>query len=469
MKIRTEKIFSSAVFSDKIGGNYRLGIIVVSMSRFAQRARMAAGKTMAAQYPGYLPPILNRPTGTEYVRYEDLVQGSDDVTTSTVGSQTIYQFGDGVFQTIIERCPANKWITFPAGVFEINTPGWDAAGGIAGSGAVRWPKTSYGAIGNYPPGTGWDDLAPDTLRTVFRVKENTAPAQNVAGSWFQAGYSGSVRQTWANIHFEGTEQGMQSSGDTGTNSGPGNDGTSHRLFTNVYFYNVADDSSARDILSTGSFGNNGAPPGETFAFEWYNSTTPVLCRIAADGRRAVGGDSYSGAGITFGNTLGGIMTDCYAHHNGQAGIVFYQTANCLTYGCRLGDPNDHTTNHVNGSTHGNWLNHERTTGSVHTDMNLHVYSVGRSQVEHISHSNDSFTLSRSGQNIPIDNGTLKLVNQTHSQILFSGSGYPLTIATWIPYSSGNTMTQANTPIVVQSDGVTAVPAKWNYGGTWLDI
>ncbi len=439
------------------------------MTSISQRLRYVTNTPGPTnQSPGYLPPILARPTGSDYVRYEDLVQGGDSVTTSVVGQQTIRQFGDGVFQDIIDRCPANKWITFPAGVFEINTPGWDAAGGIAGSGAFRWPKTSYGAIGNYPPGTGWDDLAPDNLRTVFRVKPNTAPTQNVAPACFQIGFSGSVVQSWANIHFEGTEQGMQVAGDTGNNSGPGNDGTSHRIFTNAYFYNLADGSNARDILTTGNFGNNGAPPGESFGMLWYHSTDPILCRIYADGRREAGGDIYSAAGITFGNTLNGVMTDCYTHHNGQAGIVFFQSANCKTYSCRLGDPNDHVTNHVNGSANGDWLNHERTTGSEHYDMNLHVYSVGKSQREHVSHSNDSWTLSRSSQNIPIDNGTLKMVNQTHSQILFAGSGYPMAIATWIPYWTGNTMLVSNRPVTQTTAGAT-VPVKWNFGGTWYDI
>lgn len=433
------------------------------MSRFARRLQYAASSVR--RYPGYLPPFLTRPTGTDHVRYEDLVQGGDAVTVTTVGTQPIYQFGAGVFQTIIERCPANKWMTFPAGVFEINSPGWT----IGDNAACQWPKTSYGAIGNCPPGTGWDDLAPDNQRTVFRVKANTAPNKNVAGAWFRIGYSGSVKQSWANIHFEGTDQGMQVSGDTGNNSGPGNDGTSRRLFTNAFFWNVADNSTARDILSTGNFGNNGAPPGETFGFQWYHSTNPVLCRIYVDGRRTAGGPIYSAAGITFGNTLGGILTDSWTHHNGQAGVVFFQTANCVSYGCRLGDPSDHTTNHVNGSTNGDWLNHERTTGNVHTDMDLHVYSVGKSQREHISHSNDSWTLSRSGQNIPVDNGTVRFVNQTHSQILFGGSGYPLTIATWVPYWTGNTMQSSNGPSIVAADGVTPVAVKWNFGGTWMDV
>ncbi len=437
------------------------------MSRFARRLQRAVNGGIEGE--GYLPPILARPSGTDYVRYEDLVQGGDSVTTSVVGSQTVRQFGDGVFQTIIERCPANKWITFPAGVFEINTPGWDAASGIAGSGACRWPKTSYGAIGNCPPGTSWDDLAPDNLRTVFRVKANTAPAQNVAGSWFQVGFTGSVKQSWANIHFEGTEQGMQVPGDTGNNSGPGNDGTSHRLFTNFFTWNMAADSEARDILSTGWFGNNGAPPGETFGFQWYYSSNGTLCRINTDGRRAAGGPCYGGAGITLGNNFNTVVRDSYAHHGYAAGLVFFQTVNCRSWGCTLGDKNDHTTNHVNGQTHGDWLNHERTTGNIHTNIALDCYAVGRSQVEHVSHSNDTYTVNNQSQTGQIANGTLRLVNPTNSQILFGGAGYPPTFATWIPYWTGNSMTVANKPVVVESDGVTPIPAKWNYGGTWYDI
>lgn len=424
------------------------------------------GSTPQGTYPGYLPPILTRPTGADYVAYEDLVQGGDSVTTTTVGSQVVRQFGPGAFQTIIERCPANKWITFPAGVFEINTPGWN----IGDNAACQWPKTSFGAIGNCPPGTGWDDLAPDSERTVFRVKANTAPAKNIAGGWFKVGYSGSVKQTWANIHFEGTEQGMQStSAPDYASGGPGNDGTSHRLFTNFFAWNLADDSSARDILSTGNYGNNGAPPGETFNFQWYHSTGAVLCRVNADGRRQAGGPIYGSAGITFGNTLNSLMIDCYAHHLYQAGIVFFQTANCHTYGCILGHPTDKTTAHITfNKTLGCWFNHERTTGSTHTDTVLNVYAVNAA-TEHISHSNDSWTLSRSGQNIPIDNGTVKFINPTWSKVLFGGSGYPITYATWVPYWTGNTMTLANKPITVQTNGTTTIAAKWNYGGTWYDI
>lgn len=424
-----------------------------------------------SQYEGYLPPILVRPTGADYVRYEDLVQGTDDVTVTTEGGQVVRRFGPGVFQTVIERCPANKWITFPAGVFEINTPGWN----IGDATACQWPKTSYGAIGNYPPGDSWNNLAPDDKRTVFRVKEYTARAdRNVAGSWFKAGYTGSVKQTWANIHFEGTEQGFQSTSASDYNGVNGNDGTSRKIFTNAFFWQLADDSSARDILSTGNFGNHGAPPGESFSFQWYHSTNPVLCRVNVDGRRAAGGKIYSSAGMTFGNTLNGVMNSCYAHHTGRSAVVFFQTANCRSYNCVLGDDNDRTTQHVSTNVSGNVLNHERTTGNIHTDMALNCYPVDRPALEHVTHSNDNWTLVRSGQSIPIDNGTLKMINQTHSKILFSEMGYPMAIGTWVPYSlnqgvTSNSMTVDNRPIIVASDGVTPVMTRWNYGGTWYTI
>lgn len=378
----------------------------------------------------------------------------------------IRQFGPRVFQNIIDRCPENKWITFPAGVFEINTPGWN----IGAATACQWPKTSYGAIGNCPPGTSWDDIAPDSERTVFRIKENTAPQRNVAGSWIKVGYTGSVKQTWANIHFEGTEQGMQDPSQTSTTPGPGNDGTSHRLFTNAFFWQLADGSSARDILSTGCFGNNGAPPGETFNFEWYHSTDPILCRVNTDGRREAGGLCYSSVGITFGNTLNGVMRDCYSHHNRHSGIVFFQSVNCRTYNCVLGDPNDLTTDHVNPGVGGNVFNHERTTGNVHYNIQLNCYAVSRPNLEHIMHSNDSWTMTRSGGSYPIDRGTLKLINPSWSKTLFKEVGAPIVVATWIPYWTGNTMVYPDDkPIIVAADQVTPIACKYKFGSTWYDI
>lgn len=423
--------------------------------------------------PGWLPPLTYAQamaTGNYLDFDNDLRLPSDDVTeTIDASGRRFRAFGVGVMQKIFNRLPDNKGIAFQDGTFEANEPGWTNGD----QAAIQTPKGFIGMAGNDFPGTGFDDLNPK--RTTIRVKPYTGAAgKNVLGAWFKVGYSGSRRFDISNIHFEGTEQGYQASGGTGT-AGPGNDGTSRKLFTNLFVWNVADGCTARDILSTGSFGNSGAPPGETFDIEWYHSTGAKLCRIYTDGRRAKGGPIYSGVGLTFGNALRCTVVDSNFHHGGQAGLVFYQTAYCKSYNVVLGSATDKITTHVSAGatsshgpvTNGCWLNHERTTGSEHYNMTLNNYGVNKVR-EHISHSNDTFTLSRSGENISLAAGTLLMVDPTWSPVLFAAAGYPITVATWIPYSNGNTQKVTDKPVFRKADG-SRIPAKWNYGSTWMDI
>lgn len=424
-----------------------------------QRANGRFGRSAPA---GSLPVFDGRPDGPEYVRWEDLVQSSDEIGIQTIGTQLVRTFEPGGFQTVIARCPRGKIVTFPAGVFEINQPGWNAGD----EAACQWPKSSGGAIGNVPPGASWGSIAPDALRTVFRVKANTAPQKNVAGKWFRVGYSGSVAQTWANIHFEGTDQGNQSSRGTSLASGPGNDGTSLRVFTNVFFYKMENGSTARDLLSTGWFGNNGAPPGETFGIQWYHSTRGILCRCSTDGRRSAGGPMYGAVGITLGNALECVMVDCKSYFNGQAGLVLYQSVNCRTYNTILGSALTRSTNHVNGSTRGSWLNHERTSGTEHYNISLRTYAVGRAQVVHVTHSGDDWVLHRDGT-WPTANGSLKLINPSYSKVLFGGK---LTYGTWGPnYGSARATISNSNPPITRTSGGGKVPAMWDFEGTWRDI
>jgi len=392
--------------------------------------------------------------------FESLMQPGDVVTVTTDASGRKFRaFGPGAFQAIANRVPSGKAIGFLGETYEINEPGW-TNGDVA---AFQVPKYCAGLIGNVPPGNSQDELAPQ--RTVLRIKPNTAPDRNWLGQAIKIGYSGSIRFDLANIHFEGTFQGTQTVVGKTLKPGPGNDGTSPRLFTNVLAYNIADGCTARDILSTGWFGNNGAPPGETFGFQWLGSTSGVLCRVAVDSRRAPGEARFHGsAGITVANSLNVIVTDCRAHWVSNAGFVVFQSAGVETYNLTLGHPTDRTVHETLGTSLGSNLNHEQTTGTVHHSPVLNVYPVSRTGV-HISHSNSTYTVSRSGRSIPIANGTVKVIDGKCSPILFGGK---LTVQTWIPYDSGNTMTQANVPVIVDKDG-NRVAAKWSFGSSWLDV
>jgi len=398
------------------------------------------------------------------VTWDSLKITGDSIAVSTnPDGGYFYAYGEGTFQSILNRCPSGKKVVFPPGIHEINEPGWPNGDGAA----VQVPKTCAGTIGNAPPGTGWDDLKPTTIRTTFRVKENTAPLVNVAGGWFKWGYTGSLRADFANIHFEGTEQGMQTS-DGGNIGQSGIATTNHRLFTNFFGWNQAQGCTARDCLSTGWSGANGAPPGETFGYEWYHSTGGVVARLYSDGRRASGGPIYGAVGFTLGDAVNCVAIDCYSHHNGFAGWVHYVTSGCQTYNVRLGDPTDHTTAHVTlNYTNGDWLNHELTNGNVHYAPTLNCYAVNKAAKESISHSGRAFSFTQDGLTCDTTNGTLEIVDPTVVTNL--GNGSEVWISSWSPYD-GQTSTYADgapRPIVRKSDG-TLVPFRWNYGPGWVD-
>lgn len=426
--------------------------------------------------PGTLPAFTSRPTGSDYVTIESLILPGDVISTATeADGRTLHRFGDGKFQALVNRLPAGKWMTFPTGVFEVNEPDWHISGGYV-PGAVRWPKTSPGGIGFCPPGTHWGDAHP--LRTTIRVKAGTAPEVNVAGSWFQVGFSGSVAQHWANLHFEGTDQGVQTPDYTTVNSGPGNNGYDRKIYTNFIAWNVASGSTFRDILSTGCYGNNGAPPGESFLFQVYGGggqviRNVVMNRVNGDGRRsATDTKCYPAAGLTYGNAVDCIMTDCRVRHVGKAGLVWYQTANCKTYDCDSGirtsaadnvyhDELNSSGTPINGATSGDWWNHERTTGTIHNRPAFGCFPKGKTDV-HISHSNDSYVITGSGESWSTADGTLTVTDPAFvSNILFSGD---LTIMSWGPTYGGAPAT-TDTPPTVTANGVPR-RFRWNRYGAW---
>jgi hypothetical protein len=428
--------------------------------------------------PGTLTAWTTRPVGSDYVTIESLIQAGDVASTSTEpDGRTCWHFAAGKFQALVNRLPDGKTMTFPTGVFEVNEPDWHISSGYV-PGAVRWPKTSPGAIGYCPPGTHWGDANP--LRTTIRVKTATAPAVNVAGSWFQVGFSGSVAQHWANLHFEGTDQGTQTAGNTGTNSGPGNNGYDRRIYTNFLAWNVAAGSTFRDILSTGAYGNNGAPPGESFLFQVYGGGSQVItditmCRVCGDGRRSTTDTHcYPAAGITYGNAVGCVMTDCHVRHVSRAGFVWFQTALCETYDCDSGIRTSAADNvyhdELNSSgvqtdvaTHGDWWNHERTTGTIHTRPGFGCFPKGTTDV-HCSHSGDSYVVtdSSSGSSWPTANGSLTIADPTYISPIF-GDGL-WTCMSWGPTYGSNPATTTTPPVFTRNGA--AAKYRWNQYGTW---
>lgn len=406
-----------------------------------------------------------------WVTFESLMQAGDTVTVTTdAQGGTFRAFDPGVFTTVADRVPPGKGIIFGTGTYEINTPGWTHGDNAA----WQISKQCIGVVGQTPPGSSWDNILPTTQRTTLRIKPNTgSTSKNWLGQAIRFGYSGSLRADFANLHIEGTDQGLQTSAAMSISPGPGNDGTSPRLYSNFFGYNQADGCTMRDCLSTGWSGNNGAPPGETFGVSWFGSTGGKLHRVNVDGRRAAGGPIYGSAGITFGSSLDCEATDCYAHHCQQAAFVNFQAVQCNTYGLVLGDPKDTTTVHATMKNRkGDWFNHERTTQCVNYRTTFNSVYIGTTGV-HLTHSNDSWTLSRSGQSIPINNGWVGIVDPVSwTNLGFSGA---FMIQTWQAsdtggsYGNGNTMRSSNPPRFVIDDGRAVPNPKWSFDTSWFTV
>jgi len=374
--------------------------------------------------PSDIPDVIvGRPTGPGYQRYEDL-----------------YQAGDTVTQAM-ERCDDNVIITFPEGVFEgVDFPQ------VQGYASILVPKRCNGIIGS-----GKGTLGGST-GTIFTMTPNSstynAPTQgssqpSLARVMMRIG--GFRGGTFANFQVAGTEQIVA--------------GRTHP-FHGFTDYDPLGKTTIQDCLFTGWYGDNGAPPGETFGVAIHSKTGDPswhghrMVRMETDGRRAVGGRVFGPCGLTFQNAVGGYMVDCNLHHNKHVGFVAYQVFNLATYDSVI----DQATQDMQDIVSHSVMNQERTDGITH--FRLGMYRKAVDSGVHLSHSNDFATFSFDGTPRTVTNGQTTLVDPSYTPI-WEGRLY---IQSWDPYAiggmevGGDSMTSA--PLVVEADGVTHIPYKW---------
>ena len=377
------------------------------------------------------PNVL--PTGTDYISY------------ATLRARAVAAgIADPDPQQVFDRLTESKIVTMEPGVFETRRV-WGKAPFFAGAttpqreAALVIPKVCRGIWGS---GTG---ALGSTAGTVIRVTPMTCQSQSEGGSWFQTGGAGSGDFLLKNLHIEGTEQGNQTAAKA---DAPGYDGVSRKLFTNYFeIGNRTGQYVAEDIFSNGSYGNNGAPPGETFNFQIYNQSNHILRRVVTDGRRTIGGPSFSSVGITAGNSKNFQWYDCWAHHiNAKTyHMVFYQTMGGKTYNCRLGDASDLDGYGDFGVTNpsvsnpgftGGGFNQERAGDSEHYNLNIYNNRKGPNNPDkgvHFNQSGDDWS-------ITFDGVAHRLVEHQYCLIQdgtwfnhWNKTGNPLYVSTWVPY------------------------------------
>jgi len=393
-----------------------------------------------------------RPTGPGYVRYEDLKAAAP---------------AGATLQQVINTVTDQKIITFPLGVFE-TTDTWGK--GTSRPAPLVVPATCGGFIGSGTGGLG--SLGTDA--TVFRLKPLTCTSASEGGSWFQAN-SNCKDLVFKNFQVQGTDQGKQTAA---SNPGRGLDGTSPKVFTNLNIYHPDGTVLIEDVLSTGWYGNNGAPPGETFGVQVYMDTDNLVTmrRVEADGRREVGGPSYGAVGITLGDTTHALVEDCYAHHNNGKtyAFVLFQCAakvkgDIMVRRLVCNSPEGDGPGQF-GYT-GGGVNQERVAGAVYEDLVLNVKRTGPSGFDkgvHFNHSGDSFPLDdrvATMLNVDFNNAHVWIDGLTFSDIW--NNGYPY-FSTWGPnYGTGTNALHLAPHVHTKMNAL--IPIKWKHAATFYTV
>lgn len=377
-----------------------------------------SGTYKGASWGNQNPP-MSRPTGPGYVRYEDL-----------------YQPGDTVWQAM-QRLATPAVITFPEGIFEFsNFQNSDSRIQPAG---IQVPKICKGIVGSGPGTRG------GTTGTIFRMKPNTStyassvPDQST-GLPNQLSFINIESPSYAielgQFQVQGTDQG-------------------HNYHT-LRCYGLPSGSKAYDLLIYGWAGDAPGPPGETFGMAFHGNSGQSLQQIEVDGRRA-GDDAtcYGAAGITFQNTVGSTADSLNIHHCRGNNFVFWQTFNSTLSNSFL----DKHTITAATTTAGSVVNLERTNGCQILNCTLNG-NPGSRQGWHISHSNDTGSMTIAGTSYSYTAGNLKVINPTWNDIY--GDGY------LHGFAFGTEMGNAETAgpfLVTQSDGVTHIPYIWAPSGS----
>lgn len=398
-------------------------------------SKLRAGKTAAISLPSVSAAVPSvdptiRPTGPEYVTYESL-----------------YVSGDTVTQAMA-RLTTAKYITFPEGVFACN----DFATGYQAG--ITIPPVCKGIIGS-----GRGSLGSTSSGTIFTMTPNSSTA--VAKGWIPAQGTSTPIQCYVLKHYPTSAPTYKNFQIAGTPQG--------HNFSGMQSYAVPSGGLIENVLISGWEGDNGAPPGETFALGFSGGPSGgsgyVMRKLEIDGRRTPGGQVFGAAGITFQNAALSLFDQCNIHHCRAACAVFYQTFSSELRDCVIDSDSAGSLALGNGG-----INLERTAGCKLVRPTI----LGRANKVHITHSNDTFTPTYDGVTYSSAGGSLDVIDPVWNSVF--GNGY-LYIQTWTPYSlgsfgTGNSMTYPTatgtgnagpdkSPRVYKSDG-TPIPYVWAF-------
>jgi hypothetical protein len=364
------------------------------------------GVTEAAQ------AAVTRPTGPEYIRYEDLYRRGDSVggALARLTEPKIVTFPEGRFACSDFNSGFQAGVTVPAICRGIVGSGKGTLGGSSGTMFTMTPNSST-------KGNGARD---SQGRLYVPVQGSSTPCQlNLLKQLNQA-----APAVWRHFQVAGTDQG--------------------HIFSGFQVHNTAGQNVFEDILITGWDGNAGSPPGETSALAVNGRGRHRVTRVEVDGRRRIGGSTYGAMGMTFQRTVGASFDSCHVHHCRAACYVMFQSVNGTMVDCI----SDATVSNPIGN---GGINLERTAGWTLAYPKI----IGRPRRVHVTHSNDYWTLQRDGRSYSVADGSLKVVNPTYNDLWGDKLLY---VQSWSPYWNGDSM--RTSPLVTIHDWSTHKPYKW---------
>lgn len=258
---------------------------------------------------------VGRPTGTGYVRYEDLAVAGDDL------------------RSVVKKVTGGKILTLPVGTFTFSDFN-DPAGFFEG---VRVPQACGGIWGS-----GTSTVIQMNTSTSTQANNTTAiPTSGGTNQCYLLGFWFS-NQVLRNLTMHGTEQGHLYNGVRFA-------GSSASPITGNLVQDVVFKGAAR--------GASGIPPGETFTVGTNHANNFQIVNCEFDGRNDAGQPAAASL-IGPNNSSGILVQDTYVHDTiAGSGIALYR---CDTIQLvRLKSWNNGTSAH-----YGNAINLEECTGTV---------------------------------------------------------------------------------------------------------
>lgn len=285
-----------------------------------------------------------RPSGSWYVRYEDL-----------------YRSGDSL-QAVINKVSGNRILTLPEGTFTIRDfrngyydgirIGTDAAAGCRG-------------------------IAGSGRNTVIRVLSNTATRS------LRDGFCGNqitiANKQWALLSNFSLRGGPQNG----------------MIYDGIRVSNCPDARLTWLYLRGGSRGYAQSPPGETFGINVLRSDRVAVFDSEVDGRDDAGTRvAAAPIGWNFGRDARVIRT--YAHHGVASMLTFYETTNIYTE-----DYHMFSTSTGSGTKSGHGINHEQSQGLIrHIRPKLYVHGIYSRAADRTGTTGHHFMFANTRQDVP---------------------------------------------------------------------